>query len=138
MNSKVTVGSQLSTTEPKKKPPKTKQTTRTGRESQKWRPHGGLSVGEWEGKRGGKDTGNKQHKWQVENRQGEGKNSVGNEEAKELTCMTHGHELKWKNAGGSRGTGQRGITGEKWDNCNSTINKIYLKKRKKKNQPMNA
>ena len=24
-----------------------KQTTRTGRESQKWRSHGGLSVGEW-------------------------------------------------------------------------------------------
>ena len=24
---------------------------------------------------------------------GEGKNSVGNVEAKELTCMTHGHEL---------------------------------------------
>ena len=27
------------------------------------------------------------------NRQGEVKNSVGNVEAKELTCMTHGHEL---------------------------------------------
>ena len=29
----------------------------------------------------------------MENRQGEGKNSVGNVEAKELICMTHGHEL---------------------------------------------
>ena len=28
----------------------------------------------------------------MENRQGEGKNSIGNVEAKELTCMTHGHE----------------------------------------------
>ena len=28
-----------------------------------------------------------------ENRQGEGKNSVGNVEAKELISMTHGHEL---------------------------------------------
>ena len=29
----------------------------------------------------------------MENRQGEGKNSVGNVEAKELISMTHGHEL---------------------------------------------
>ena len=29
----------------------------------------------------------------MENRQGEGKNSVGNVEAKELICITHGHEL---------------------------------------------
>ena len=30
----------------------------------------------------------------MENRQGEGKNSVGNVEAKEIICMIHGHELK--------------------------------------------
>ena len=35
----------------------------------------------------------------MENRQGEGKNSVGNIEAKELTCTTHGHELKWAECG---------------------------------------
>ena len=49
---------------------------------------------------------NKKHKWQVENRQGEVKNSVGNGEAKELLCMTHGHELKggtWVGVGGRRG-----------------------------------
>ena len=40
----MTTNSQLSTTEPKKKK-RTKQTTRTGTESQKWRSHGGLSVG---------------------------------------------------------------------------------------------
>ena len=45
--------------------------------------------GEW-----GKGTGNKKHKWQVQNRQGEFKNSTGNREAKELICMTHGHELR--------------------------------------------
>ena len=39
------------------------------------------------------DTGNK-HKWQVQNRQGEVKNSMGNGKAEELTCMTHGHELR--------------------------------------------
>ena len=44
MNSKMTTNSPLSTTEPKKQE-QTKQTTRTGTESQKWKPHGGLSVG---------------------------------------------------------------------------------------------
>ena len=33
----------------------TEQTTRTGKEPQKWRSHGGLSTGEWVGERGGKD-----------------------------------------------------------------------------------
>ena len=28
------------------------------------------------------------------------KNSIGNGETKELTCTTHGHELRKKNAGG--------------------------------------
>ena len=62
--------------------------TTTGTESQKWRSHAGLSV--WEGveEKGGKGTGNKQHKWQVENKQGEVKNSIGNAEAKELICTT--------------------------------------------------
>ena len=56
----MTTNSQLSTTEPKKyqKQKQTKQTTRTGPESQKWRSHGGLSAGEWVGERGGKGTGN--------------------------------------------------------------------------------
>ena len=38
--------------------------------------------------------GNKKHKWLVQNRQGEVKNSIGNGEAKELICTTHGHELR--------------------------------------------
>ena len=42
MNSKMTTNSQLPTTEPKKQ---TKQITRTGPESQKWRSHGGLLAG---------------------------------------------------------------------------------------------
>ena len=53
MNSKMTKNSQLSTTEPEKQK-QTKQITRTGTESQKWRSHGGLSVGEWEEERWGK------------------------------------------------------------------------------------
>ena len=44
------------------------------------------------GEEGGKDTGNKKHKWCVQNRQGEVKNSMGNGEAKEVICMTHGQE----------------------------------------------
>ena len=62
--------------------------TRTGRESQKLRSHGGLSVGKGRGEDGGKSTGNKKHKQQVQNRQGKVKNSVGNVVAKELICMT--------------------------------------------------
>ena len=61
MKSKMTIYSQLSTTEPKNKTKKTKQTTRTGTESQKSRSHGGLSAGR--GENGGKRTGNKKHKW---------------------------------------------------------------------------
>ena len=45
--------------------------------------------------------------------------------------MTHGHELKEGNVGGRVCAGRRGIKGGKWDNCNSKINKIYLKKKKK-------
>ena len=42
----------------------------------------------------------------MENRQGEGKNSVGNVEAKELISMTHGRELwggMWEAGGGQDG-----------------------------------
>ena len=57
MNTKMTTNSQLLTTKPNKnktKQKQTKQTTTTGKESQKWRSCGGLSVGKWEGERGGK------------------------------------------------------------------------------------
>ena len=43
----------------------------------------------------GEGTQNEKHNWQVQNRQGEVKYSIGNGEAKELTYMTHGHELRW-------------------------------------------
>ena len=42
---------------------KTKQTTRTGTESQKWRSHGGFSGGMGRGGMGGKGTGKKKHNW---------------------------------------------------------------------------
>ena len=49
MNIKMAINSQQSTTEPKKQ---TKQTTRTGTESQKWRSLGRLSVGRCGGRMG--------------------------------------------------------------------------------------
>ena len=67
----------------------------------------------------------------MENRQGEGKNSVGNVEAKELINMTHGHELWGGNVGG-RGVGRMEWSGGgEWDNRNSIINK-YIKKNNNK------
>ena len=57
MNSKMTTNSQLLTTESKSK--QTKQTTRTGTESQKWRSHEGLSAVRGWGKNGTKGTENK-------------------------------------------------------------------------------
>ena len=58
----MTANPQLLTTRLKQKQKQTKQTTRTGTESQKWSSHGGLSVGRWSGENGGKGTGNKKHK----------------------------------------------------------------------------
>ena len=56
-----------------------------------------------------------------------------NGEAKEVVCMTHGHELRSGNDGGREGTGRKGIKGrKKWDNYNSIINKIYYSKEKTK------
>ena len=83
MNSKMITNSQLSTTEPKTNK-QTKQTTRTGTDSQKQRSHGGLSAGRVWGKNGGTGTGTKKHRWQVQNRQRQFKDSMGNEEAKEV------------------------------------------------------
>ena len=52
------------------------------------------------GERGGKGTENKQHKWQVEDRQGEVKDSIVN------VFQTHGCELKGENVGGRGCTGR--------------------------------
>ena len=57
----MTTNLQLSTTELKKQK-QAKQTTRTGKDSQKWISHGGLSVGTGSRENEGKGTGNKKHK----------------------------------------------------------------------------
>ena len=54
----------------------------------------------------------------MENRQGEGKNSIGNVEAKELICMIHGHELKGGNVGGRECAGWSGVG---WGNGTTVI-----------------
>ena len=47
-------------------------------------------------------------------------NGIGNVEAKELICMTHGYEPRGKNAGGVRVQGRGEQWGEKkWDNCDN-------------------
>ena len=116
MNSKMT-NSQLSTTEPKKKKKnknelskllQQEQNHRNGDHMEGYQQGGGEGGEDW-----GKGTGNKKHKWQVQNRQGQFKNSIGNGEAKELMCTTHGHELRRGSVGGKVGTGQREIRGRK-------------------------
>ena len=58
---------------------------------------------------------------------------MGNAEAKELIGMNHGHELRWQKDGVCVGEGSYRVEmnkGEKkWDNYNSVINKIYLKRK---------
>ena len=54
---------------------------------------------------------------------------MGNGEAKELICVTHGHELRGRMLEGMGVLGRGGQKGEKWENFNSIINKIYLIKK---------
>ena len=52
-----------------------------------------MSIGEWEGERGGKvqRISSIDDRWKIDG--GWGKNSVGNVEAKEPISMIHGHKL---------------------------------------------
>ena len=89
----------------------------------------GYQRGSGRGVNVGKGTGNKKHKWQVEDRQGEGKNSIGNGEAKELICTTHGHELRGWECQSEGWYKTEGIKGrKKLDNYNSITNKVHFKK----------
>ena len=79
MNIKMIINSQLPKIESKNQ---TKQTNRIETESQIWRSFGGLSAGRGQRKNGGKGTVIKKHNWQIQNRKGDVKNSIGNGEAK--------------------------------------------------------
>ena len=97
----MTTNSQLLTT----KPTTNKQTNKLSKQLEQEQIHrNGDHMEGYQGGNGrrrvGKGTENKQHKWEVENRQWEVKNSIGNGEANELICTIHGHELKGENAGG--------------------------------------
>ena len=54
---------------------------------------GRVISGEW-GRMGEKAQGIRSLNGRKKNSQGEVKNTIGNGEAKELRCMTHGHELR--------------------------------------------
>ena len=115
MNIKMATSAQLSTTECKKQ---TKQTSKTGTESQIWRPFGGLSAGRGKGENGGNGAGINKYKLVCTKQTGDVKNT------------THGHELREGLLEGMRLLGRGGQRGKNWDSCNSIINKIYFKKRK--------
>ena len=74
--------------------------------------HGGLSGGRGAGENGVKVQGirNINGRYKIDT---EVKNSIGNGQAKELICTTHGHELRGGDAGEKGTEGQRGIRGEK-------------------------
>ena len=55
---------------------------------------------------------------------------MDNGEAKELTCMTHGHALSEGIAGGKGVPGRWVHRGKYWDNSNRIINNTYFKKSK--------
>ena len=62
----------------------------------------------------GKVQGLRSTNWQAQNRQTHVKNSIGSGVAKELICMTHGHELRGETAGGKgNSTRQRGAKEKK-------------------------
>ena len=75
----------------------------------------------------GKLQGLRSANQQVQNRQGDVKNSIGNGVAKELICMTHGHELR-RDCRMEWGFEVEGAKGENWDNCNNIVNKTYFLK----------
>ena len=107
----MTTNSQLLTTTPKNKNKKKNKLNKQQEQNHRNGDHmEGYQQGSGRG-RGGEGTENKQHKWQVESRQGEAKNNIGNVEAKELICMTHGHELKGGNVCRRGCAGQRGMKG---------------------------
>ena len=58
---------------------------------------------------------------QVQNIQGNVRNSVRYREAKALVCMSHGHELRELIAGGNRGTWWRGAKGGKGEKVGTTV-----------------
>ena len=107
---------------------KTKQTTRTGTESEKWTSQGGISVGSGKGGIGGKRY--REEAGQLLGIKQTGRDKWYRKQRTQRIYTTHGHELRGGNGGGLGGQGGGGIKGKNWKNCNSIINKKYLKNKK--------
>ena len=107
----MTTNSQLLTTEPKTETKTNQANNQNGNKIIEMETTWKVISGGVGGERREKGTENKQHKWQVEDRQEEVKNSIGNAEAK--MYMALGHELKggmWVEGGtqGGRNEGKMG------------------------------
>ena len=104
MNIKMAINSQLSTIESKKlsKQAEQKQNHRYGDRLECYQLVGRR------GRMGEKVQGLRSTNWQIKNRQGDVKDSIGNGVAKELICMSH--ELS---GGIARRNGRKGAKGEK-------------------------
>ena len=89
--------SQLSTTECKTTTTTTNQLSKQPEQEQNYWYGNHMEGYQWGG-RGGRMGGKVQSLKSITGRyktdRGDVKNSIGNGEAKELTCMTHGHELR--------------------------------------------
>ena len=129
----MTTNLQLSTTKPKKHKKKNKPSKQL-EQAQNHRNEDDMEGYQQGRKRrnGGKGTGNKQHKWWVESRQGELKNTVGNVEAEELICTTHQHELNGVGCGQEECEGQKGIKGRR--KSGTTVIAYSIKYTKKKSK----
>ena len=108
MKIKMAINSQLSTTESKKLSKQAEQ-----EQNHRNRDHlEGYHLGEVKRRIGEKVQGLRSTNLQVQNRQGDVKNSIGNGEAKDLIYMNHGHKLKGGFLEGKGGTGWKGEKGE--------------------------
>ena len=87
---------------------------------------------------GGKVQGLRSTNLQVQNRQGDVKNSRGNGVVKELICMTHEQEPRQGGLLEGMGVPGGGQRGENQDNYNSIINKIHCKKERLKLKVLKA
>ena len=104
----MTTNSQLSTTEPETKTKKELSKQLEQEQIHRNRDHiEGYQWGGGVGRIGEKVQGIRSinREGEVQNRQWKGKYSMGYGKAKELICMTHGHELRWGNDSRRTGTG---------------------------------
>ena len=113
MNNKMTINSQPSTNEPKRKDKQQKQNLSKQLEEEKNQRNGHHMEGfQWGG-------GREEQEERVQGRRSIiGRQKIDGERSKmvwetELLCTTHGHELRWGMLEGWGAAGRRGVKGEK-------------------------